>query len=82
MELTPVSVRPLDGFKIWIEFNDGVKGEIGLSRFAEQFWFKPRADREVFKNTRIIPFEAVVWGDDDETDMALCADALYLELMN
>ena len=37
MDLTPVSVKALDGFKIWIEFNDGVSGEIYrvlLSRFG------------------------------------------------
>ena len=79
MELTPVLVRALDGFKIWIEFNDGARGEIDLSRFAEQVWFESWKDRGVFENVRVIPYEAVVWGDD-ETDMGLCADALYLEL--
>ena len=80
MELTAVSVKALDGFKIWIEFTDGVKGEIDLSRFAEQVWFEPWQDRGVFESVRIIPYEAVVWGDDDDTDMGLCVDALYLEL--
>ena len=80
MELTPVSVKVLDGFKIWIEFNDGARGEIDLSRFAEQVWFEPWKDRRVFENVRVIPYEAVIWGDDEETDMGLCADALYLEL--
>ena len=80
MDLTPVSVKALDGFKIWIEFNDGVSGEIYLSRFAEQIWFEPWKDRGVFESVRIVPYEVVVWGDDGETDMGLCADALYLEL--
>ena len=80
MELTPISVKALDGFKIRIEFNDGVSGEIDLSRFAEQIWFEPWKDRDVFESVRIIPYEAVVWGSDDDTDMGLCVDALYLEL--
>ncbi len=80
MELTPVSVKALDGFKIWIEFSDGVEGELDLARFAEQVWFEPWKDRSVFESVRIIPHEAVIWGDDDETDMGLCVDALYLEL--
>ena len=80
MELTPVSVKPLDGYRIWIAFNDGVQGTVDLTRFSEQVWFAPWSDRAVFEDVRIIPFEAIVWGDDDETDMALCADALYLEL--
>ena len=80
MQITPLSVKALDGYKIWIKFSDGVKGEIDLSRFAEQVWFRPWKDRSVFENVRIVPNEAIVWGDDDETDMGLCADALYLEL--
>ena len=80
MGLTPVSAKALDGFKIWIEFNDGVKGEIDLSRFSEQVWLEPRKDRGVFESVRIIPHETVVWGDDAEADMGLCVDALYLEL--
>ena len=80
MELTPVSVKALDEFKIWIEFNDGSKGEIDLARFADQIWFEAWKDRRVFEDVRVIPYEAVVWGDDDETDMGLCADSLYLEL--
>ena len=80
MELTPVSVKALDDYKIQIEFNDGVSGEIDLSRFAEQIWFEPWKDRDVFESVRIIPYEAVVWGSDDDTDMGLCVDALYLEL--
>ncbi len=80
MEITPLSVKALDGYKIWIKFNDGVEGEIDLSRFAEQVWFRPWKDLSVFENVRIVPNEAIVWGDDDETDMGLCADALYLEL--
>ena len=80
MELTPVSVKALDGYKIWIKFNEGAEGELDLARFAEQTWFRPWEDRGVFESVRIIPYEAVVWGDDDETDMGLCGDALYLEL--
>ena len=80
MEITPLSVKALHGYKIWIKFSDGVEGEIDLSRFAEQVWFRPWKDRSVFENVRIVPNEAIVWGDDDETDMGLCADALYLEL--
>ena len=80
MEITPLSVKALDGYKILIRFSDGVEGEIDLSRFAEQVWFRPWKDRSVFENVRIVPNEAIVWGDDDETDMGLCADALYLEL--
>ena len=77
--IQPTKVKPLDGYRIWIEFEDGVKGEADLSRLAGRGIFKAWDDREVFESVRIdFPYRAIVWGDSDMLE--LCTDTFYLEL--
>ena len=72
----PVDVRALEGYKIWIKFEDGAAGEIDLSRHAGRGVFKAWEDRALFEAVRLSPYQVIVWGDDLE----LCANALYMEL--
>lgn len=43
--IKPTKVKPLDSYKIWIEFEDGVKGEADLSRLSGKGVFKAWDDR-------------------------------------
>ena len=75
----PTKVEPLDGYKIWIEFEDGVKGEADLSRHSGKGLFKAWDDREIFNSVRIdAPYRALIWADSD--DLGLCTDTFYMEL--
>ena len=77
--IRPKKVKPLDGYKIWIEFEDGVQGEADLSRLAGKGVFKAWDDRELFNTVRIhFPYRAIVWGDSDA--LGLCTDTFYMEL--
>ena len=77
--IKPTKVEALDGYKIWIEFEDGVQGEADLSRLAGKGVFEAWDDRELFDTVRIdFPYRAIVWGDSDELE--LCTDTFYLEL--
>ncbi len=77
--IKPTKVAPLDGYKIWIEFEDGVKGEADLSRLAGKGIFRAWDDRKMFETVRIdFPYAAIVWGDSDELE--LCTDTFYMEL--
>ena len=74
--IKPIGVRALEGFRIWIKFSDGVKGEVDLTHLSGKGVFKAWSDRGFFENVRITPYEAVTWG----VDIDLCPDAFYLEI--
>ena len=70
------AVAPREGYRIWLHYADGVAGEIDLSHLAESELFKGWQDRRFFESLRIGAHGGVEWDDD----VALCGDALYLEL--
>ena len=70
------AVAPREGYRIWLHYDDGVAGEIDLSHLAELELFKGWHDRRYFETLRIGAHGGVEWDDD----VALCGDALYLEL--
>ena len=74
--IKPIDVKALEGYRIWIEFNDGVRGEIDLSHLVGKGVFKAWDDRSFFEDVRITSYEAVTWGDD----LDLCPDSFYAEL--
>lgn len=79
--VTPVEVKVLKGYRIWIRFNDGAEGELDLVEYAAKPWFKPWRDRSVFEKVRISPYDALIWGSDpDESDMCICVLSLYMQL--
>ncbi len=77
--IKPTKVKALDGYKIWIEFEDGIQGEADLSRHAGKGFFKAWDDRNVFESVRIdAPYRTLIWDDSD--DLGLCTDTFYMEL--
>ncbi len=77
-----IEVLALDGFRIWISFNDGTEGELDLTEYADKPWFQPWQDRRVFENVWIPPHGGEIrWSDDPEdSDMGFCLTWLYTEL--
>ena len=77
--IKPTKVKVLKQYNIWIEFEDGVRGEADLSRHAGNGVFKAWDDPEFFATVRIdAPWRALTWGDTDQLD--LCTDTFYMEL--
>ena len=72
----PIDVKALEGYRIWIKFEDGIEGELDLSHHAGRGVFEAWNDRQFFEAVRLSRYQAIVWGDD----MELCANALYMEL--
>ena len=72
----PTEVRPLPGYRIWIEYDDGESGEIDLSHLAGKGVFKAWNEPGRFGRVGIDSYGAIAW--DDEIDM--CRYALYMEL--
>ena len=81
VDIDVVEVRPLEGYRIWVRFNDGEQGEIDLAEYAEKPWFQPWRKRTVFESVHISHHDALIWGDDpEESDMAVCVLSLYMDL--
>ena len=72
----PTDVRSLDGYRIWIKFDDGVEGELDLSHHAGRGVFKAWEDRAFFEAVEVKPYNAIEWPGE----LSLCGDALYMEL--
>lgn len=76
-----VGVGPLDGYRIWVRFDDEVVGEIDLSDYLEKPMFQPWKDRWVFETVRVGQYGEVVWYiPGAEQGLDLSPDALYMEL--
>jgi hypothetical protein len=71
---TRVEARP--GYHLYLEFADGTRGEVDLSRLAGKGVFRVWDDYRVFENVRLGDHREIKWNDEIE----LCADSLYLEL--
>lgn len=71
-----VAVKPRQGYRLWLRYEDGSEGEVDLSDLAGRGVFKAWEDRRVFENVRVDDAGAVVW----EGIIDLCPDALYLRL--
>ena len=74
--IQPIYVEPRPGYRIWVEYSDGMAGEIDLSGFVGRGAFEVRSNPGYFEKVRIASHRAIAWDDDIE----LCSDALYLKL--
>ena len=74
--IRPTGVHPRSGYCIWLQYSDGVAGEIDLSHLAGKGVFKIWDELGYFEKVHITPHRAIAWDDDID----LCADALYMEL--
>lgn len=70
------NVKALKDFHLYLEFTDGVKGEIDLSRRLFGPMFEPLKDPEFFSQVGIDDFGAVCWPNGAD----LAPDALYRQL--
>ncbi len=69
-------VEPLDGFRLAVEFSDGVRGEVDLS---DELWgpvFEPLKERAFFAQAAVDRFGAVCWPNGAD----LAPDALHARL--
>ena len=73
---TPTEVKPLDGYKIWLRYEDGVEGEVDLSDVAGKGVFAAWDDRAFFESVELDEYGDIAWDDE----IGLCQDALYMEI--
>lgn len=72
----PTEVKPLDNYRLWVKFSDGVEGIVDLSEFAGKGVFALWNDYRGFQSVRIGPDGEIAWSD--QIDM--CPDAIYLKI--
>ena len=73
---TPIEVKPRDGYKIWLRYEDGVEGEVDLSDVAGKGVFEAWDDRAFFESVKLDEYGDIAWDDE----IGLCQDALYMEI--
>lgn len=74
--IRPTRVEARPGYHVYLEFADGTKGEVDLSRLVGKGVFRVWNDYRFFENVRLGDHREIKWDDEIE----LCADSLYLEL--
>ncbi|MDA1051061.1 MAG: DUF2442 domain-containing protein [Planctomycetota bacterium] len=70
------AVTALAGYKLYLEYDDGVKGEADLSHLAGKGVFAAWNDLAVFQAVTVGAHGEIRWTEDLE----FCADAMYLEI--
>lgn len=69
MFLHVVEARYLQGYTIWVRFDDGTEGEVDLEAELEGEVFGPLRDLNAFRSFRVDPeIRTVVW--DNGADLA------------
>jgi high-affinity K+ transport system ATPase subunit B len=72
-----IDVKPLDGNKIKVVFNDGVSGVIDLNDLIGKGIFQQLKDEVLFRKV-YIDGSAIAWSPELEID----ADNIYAEILN
>jgi hypothetical protein len=72
----PIAIKPLDAFRLWLRYSDGIEGIVDLGEFAGRGVFEIWNDYRNFERVRIESDGAIAWTDDVE----MCPDALYLKI--
>ncbi len=71
-----ISAKASADYKIWIQYSDGVEGEVDLSHLVGKGVFSAWKDANVFRNFQVKNGRFIIWTDEID----LCADSLYLEI--
>ena len=71
-----LKVEPRENYRIYVEYDDGERGEVDLSHNVGRGVFKIWDEPGVFEQVRIVHGYAIGWSDELE----LCPDAVYFRL--
>lgn len=64
-----ISCKPLPNYHVWIEFDDGLNGEVDLSDLAGKGVFSAWNSVDFFNSVYVDPqSETLAWGDDIDLD--------------
>ena len=72
-----IEAKPLENYKLFLKFDDGINGEIELSNLKGKGVFDYWNDENNFKNFKIID-NIIIWNDILDMD----SNAFYLKIIN
>jgi hypothetical protein len=72
----PTSVKALPNFRIWLQYDNGVEGEVDLSDLAGRGVFAAWNDRAFFEAVRLGDHGAIEWNQEID----ICPDSMYLRI--
>jgi hypothetical protein len=72
----PVEVRPLENYRLWLKYSDGIEGIVDLSDLAGKGVFSIWDNYQVFQQVQLTAGGEIAWG----AQVDLCPDALYLKI--
>jgi len=73
---TPTDIKPLEDYRLWIKYSDGVEGVVDLSDLTGQGVFALWNDYAEFQKVHVGPSGEIAWGDQVD----ICPDSIYLRL--
>jgi hypothetical protein len=73
-----VTVRPMKGYRLWLRFEDGVEGEIDITKMVRfEGIFAPLKQRDFFLQVKVEPeLGTICWPNGADLD----PDVLYSEV--
>ena len=74
--LRAIEVKALPNFRLYLRFEDGMKGEVDLSHLAGKGVFAAWNEAGFFSKVHIGSRGQIQWSDEID----LCPDALYCEI--
>ena len=72
----PTEVRPLDNYRIWVKYSDGIEGVVDLSDLAGAGVFALWNDYHEFQKVHIGTSGEIAWNDQID----ICPDSAYLKI--
>ena len=72
-----IEAKPLNNFKLFLKFDDGIKGEIELANLKDKGVFKYWNNEDNFKNFKVLD-NIIVWNETLDMD----TNAFYLKIIN
>lgn len=73
----PIKIEPLEGYKLFVKYNDGTEGEMDLSNFVEKDEFSSLKDMKEFRRVYIDKkSKDICWNEN----LSICKDATYKQI--
>ena len=77
--IKPISVKALEKYHIWIEYEDGLNGELDLSSLLGLKVFEQFYDKEFFSQVHIDEeTHAITWSEQVD----ICPVSAYKDILN
>ncbi len=74
--LKPTEVRPLDNYRIWVKYSDGIEGVVDLSDLVGVGVFALWNDYREFQKVHIGTSGEIAWNERID----ICPDSTYLKI--